>query len=200
MMTYLKRYIALLLLCGTLTQCELLGIKPANKPETLPPITQEGKNTFGCYVNGNLFLSRGKYLFTPNPSLRYDGKTLHIYTTNVCDSAGIIIQEYINFSIMQEVKEGGIYQWELYPYEEKKDFASFTYQRDVVKLPLDCYFNAENYDVTGSLNITKINEIQGNSFISGTFEATLTSKKKVSGCNVSVIKITQGRFDLKNNF
>jgi hypothetical protein len=33
---------------------------PAPEPEpTLPPITQTGENTFGCYVNGELWLPKG---------------------------------------------------------------------------------------------------------------------------------------------
>ncbi len=36
---------------ASLSSCDLFD----NEPE-LPPITTEGKGTFGCYVNGNLFL------------------------------------------------------------------------------------------------------------------------------------------------
>jgi hypothetical protein len=33
--------------------------QPKPKPDTLPPATQEGKNTFGCLVNGKVWLPGG---------------------------------------------------------------------------------------------------------------------------------------------
>ena len=52
----MKRVITILILAilPFLTCCELL-----NGPDELPPITMEGKNTFGCLVNGNLWLPDG---------------------------------------------------------------------------------------------------------------------------------------------
>jgi hypothetical protein len=54
----MKRYfnfsvILIVVTSSLLASCELLNIKP--KPK-LPPITSEGKNTFGCRVNGKVWL------------------------------------------------------------------------------------------------------------------------------------------------
>src|SRR5574337_793597 len=40
--------------------------------ETLPPITQTGANTFGCYVNGKLWLPKGYKGTSSNLDLSYD--------------------------------------------------------------------------------------------------------------------------------
>ena len=52
--TFMKTLKRLLLLCLAL----LLLANECKKEnyDTLPPETQEGKNTFGCYVNGELFV------------------------------------------------------------------------------------------------------------------------------------------------
>jgi hypothetical protein len=200
MMTYLKRYIALLLLCGMLTQCELLGIKPANKPETLPPITQEGKNTFGCYINGNLFLPRKSTFFTPKLAQRYDGKILSISVKSYKDSINAnSIYEDLGFFVQGVTREG---TYELVPYPYKCDICNdttflspITYLRSFDNTSL-CYFNNRNHDISGTITISKINNVAGSFFISGTFEFTLTMRKAGS-CDVNVLRVTQGRFDLK---
>ena len=46
--------ISLALLAILLSACE------RDIPTTLPPATQEGKNTFGCYINGELFLKNNQ--------------------------------------------------------------------------------------------------------------------------------------------
>ena len=49
--------------------------------DELPPITMEGRNTFGCLVNGELFL--------PNGPLGQSG--LHAEISNYNDTTGLII-------------------------------------------------------------------------------------------------------------
>jgi len=63
----------MLVLCSSFTQRELLGIKPKNE---LPAETQEGKNTLGCLVNGEVSLPKGitggiTYNFNPNYSEKW---------------------------------------------------------------------------------------------------------------------------------
>lgn len=200
MFTYIKRYIALLLPYGILTQCELLGIKPITKPETLPPITQEGKNIFGCYINGNLFLPRGKLLDQKLYS-SYNGKNLQILVSSTRDSAGISIGEDLSFNIYgYNITNEGTYRLDTYPYQcdtcnETTYLSPITYLTSINGLP-SCYFDKTNHDIEGTLIINKINNVAGNFFIAGTFEFTLTMKK-AGGCTYKTLKVTQGRFDLK---
>ncbi len=57
-------FLALTLLSLSLTLFSLTCKKKlsTNPIENLPPATQEGKNTFGCLVNGELFIPRGSGL------------------------------------------------------------------------------------------------------------------------------------------
>lgn len=203
MMTYLKRYIALLLLCGTLTQCQLLGFKLTDKPETLPPITQEGKNTFGCYINGNLFLPRKTTILGQITRANYSNNVISMSIKSYKDSANNQIFENIGFFVPNIRKEGS-YKLEAYPHKNEIDsnevwLSPIFYLKGIDGLPNSyCEFNRNNHNIEGIIVISKINEIVGNFFISGTFEFTLTMRKAGS-CDVNVLRVTQGRFDLKIN-
>ncbi len=58
-MKYLQ-WLTLILMAIIFVSCE--EEEPDPEP-ALPPITQHGANTLGCYVNGKLWLPRGKYRF-----------------------------------------------------------------------------------------------------------------------------------------
>jgi hypothetical protein len=199
-MTYLKRYIALLLLCGILTQCQFLGfeLEKQNKPEELPPITQEGKNTFGCYVNGNLFIPRGPTpIFVPKLKKTHDNyNTLTITVNSYRDSAGITISESMGF-FLKDIKEEGVYTLKLTDiFGEGYLSSPINYLKSIGDSPSICYFKNSNHDIAGNITITKLNKDPKNYFISGTFEFTLTMSKP-GYCDIPILKVTQGRFDLK---
>lgn len=52
-----KLWLLLIALCGLFTACKKT-VTPIPTPivEQLPPATQEGKNTFGCLINGNVWV------------------------------------------------------------------------------------------------------------------------------------------------
>jgi len=149
--------------------------------EELPPITQTGANTFGCYVNGKLWLPKGN-AGSPNYSVNYDptylGGTLNIsayryYGSGSTDEQNMTI--YLD-SLLAEgsyplytPKYGSAIfsDWNKCTYE---DIPSFTYKE-------------------GNIVITRLDFQQG--IISGTFQFTICQP------NCDTIKVTQGRFDRK---
>ena len=66
----MKSIIFSILLLASILQFSGCGLLPTPKEE-LPPITQEGKNTFGCLVNGKVWLPKG-YDGTSNLDLSND--------------------------------------------------------------------------------------------------------------------------------
>lgn len=70
---------------------------------------------------------------------------------------------------------------------------SLSHTKDNVLLK---YCNYDQYEAerTGKLTITKLDKQNG--ILSGRFEFTLTQKTPKLGCDL-VIRVTQGRFDMK---
>ncbi len=166
-----------LLIAYTLNSC---GIFSEPEPTELPPATQNGANTFGCLVNGKLFVpkSGGKY---EGITKDYDGglTIVAIYTTNdKWDATTGIGHQTIN----------GVGE---YTNSELRYFrhSSSTF---------GSYGNT-NVPIKSKLNVTKFerSEDKVNNLkwliVSGTFEATLISDKNP----LDTIRITEGRFDVK---
>jgi hypothetical protein len=165
--------LALIILC-TYSGCGLLSPSPK---ETLPPATQTGANTFGCYVNGKLWVPKG-YNGTSNLDLSYDptfkGGTFNLSTYRIVsdNKQDILIGAYSLASVGN------------YNFNAKGSPIALFYDRKT----LCSYDNPQDY-LKGSLIITKLDISLG--IASGTFEFTLAK----SGCDT--VKVTQGRFDMK---
>jgi len=145
--------------------------------ETLPPATQTGANTFGCLVNGTVWLPKG-FNGTTNLSPSYDpnfnGKPI----------LNITSYRIVSDTETQEIALGinGIYK--IGTYTVMKDtlaFVSFN-----IKKCNYFYFDSLVYR-KGSIVITKLDL----PIISGTFDFILYKP----GCDT--LKITNGRFDIK---
>ncbi|GGC06662.1 hypothetical protein [Dyadobacter sediminis] len=65
-------------------------------------------------------------------------------------------------------------------------------EKEAIKTIRHCYFDISDTR-SGILNITKLDRNKG--ILAGTFEFTLTRSNPLTNCN-SVVKITEGRFDL----
>ena len=50
---------------------------PMTEEEKLPPITEEGANTFGCLVDGEVWLPKGGNPLNPNFDVYYDEEYFH---------------------------------------------------------------------------------------------------------------------------
>lgn len=145
--------------------------------EQLPPASKEGLNTFGCLVNGKLWLPKGRpTLFQPNFYLTYEPN----YAGGTLD-----IRAYRNLKDVEEFIQLGS------GYIDKVD----TYFLDDPEISLaiyenpTCYYKsteqAKIYDC--KLEITKLDLETG--IIAGKFEFTLAKQ----GCDT--IRVTEGRFD-----
>lgn len=160
-----------------LQSCDLF--ESVSKKEELPPITQEGKDTFGCLVNGELWLPKGNN-GTPNLNLSYDPS----FNKGTFDLRGY---RYLNSQDSQYIilfsdslASTGIYPLQMGTHQ----VISF---RDASR----CFYSGNDTSVfrEGALNISRF-DLQ-NQIISGTFEFTMY----MPGCDT--IKVTEGRFDIK---
>ncbi len=164
-----------LLLAYALNSCSLF---PEPDP-TLPPITQNGAETFGCLVNGKVFVPKGNSKY-PAVVKIYNG-WLNIFATRI---SGNEIGDQIGISIADVDKTGDYY------FTEKKLFRYFGQ---------NCTAGLDDIPINGKVVITKFERGEDKTnnlkwlIVSGTFEGTILPSTKCS----DTIKITQGRFDLK---
>lgn len=176
----------LLFLLAAITLSSLQCKKDKNKPPALlPPITQEGKNTFGCKVNGEVWVPYYKCGGTGNPCGEVFVDIFRISQNQV--PVGINIGPGLRypdnsqsfFNISSPTNSG------IFATGNKIDSIGFEY----VKPGSIQYFEIPGMDINNHFIITKLDTI--NKIISGTFEATLYASATDS------VKITEGRFDLK---
>jgi hypothetical protein len=181
MKTYLI-FLALILL--SLTACKkdknINGTgTPPPQQQQLPPITTEGKNTFGCLVNGNVWLPEVTpyqmfvYPLTSsyNPNFGFDVKTTKKISNSIFQ--GISLQ-IINLNDTGE-----------YYLNSNSSIGSYGTYSDAL---IDCFYSTNTTQV-GKVKIIKFDI--PNKIIAGTFEMKLWK----NGCDT--INITDGRFDVK---
>jgi hypothetical protein len=177
MKAHIIRFIGFCLLLGTagLQSCDLFKAddpKPLTELEKLPPITQAGKNTFGCLVNGKAWVAP-----TQNDALAfYQQGTLSISGLRHLPTFENIELIVIDNSLSILTGEYPLNQLA----QEPLSFASFFSSAS-------CFYEEEN-TLTGKLTITKIDDV--NRVVSGTFEFTTELP------NCERIVITHGRFDI----
>ena len=162
--TFFTALLAIVLL--STAQCE----KPDNSK--LPPETQEGKNTFGCYVNDELFIAERKYA-------PFGGYFL---------SAGYS-KELNSIGISAYAKNGSIGFGVLNPKEKTPITLLFAnYHVDNLLF--------EDTDI-GEIYLTKFDTV--NRIVSGFFSCEIKLKSIIGEANNvdSIVKITEGRFDIK---
>ena len=169
-----------LLIAYALNSCSLTSDA---SPDTLPPETQNGAETFGCLVNGKVFVPKGNSQHSAIVKI-YDGR-LVIAATRVGNySNGIKDQMAIKTTLITGIGT--------YPCEEE---GTLFYTGET------CTYGVGEKPINAKINVTKfergedkINNLKWLT-ISGTFEGIILPGKKCS----DTIKITQGRFDVKFN-
>ena len=157
-----------------------------NPASELPPLTQEGKNTFGCKVNGEIWVPYYKCGGTGNPCGEI---AVDVYRTNISTSLPLsfsiaVGQKKSDNSLTAFVIETKMNQG-IFVVGNKIDSVIINYQKPVGQL----YYNYNYYSKVEKLEITKLDTV--NKIIAGIFEFTLYKSVTDS------IKITEGRFDLK---
>jgi hypothetical protein len=160
----------------------LMGCQACEDELELPPITTEGKNTFGCKVNGAVYLPKGGALQggSKNADIVYESDTakLVIGTRNFDADQSVLIELFDtpDFDVAHNEYVLTNEKYRVY-YREDGDCNNCGCQYDIVE--------------TGFLKLLRYDKQEN--IISGTFEFTARSPN--SNCQPA-IKITEGRFDM----
>ncbi len=166
---------ALFLLC-TLFACK----KEDPSPDSLPPITQEGKNTFGCYINGEVWVPY-TYGILARKITPVFGNSTRIEVQRYEDPDATDKQQIILSFVIDKVNPIRTYSLGL---SEKDAFAMYFDRQS-------CRYLSDPEDVMeGSITITKY-DLTEEKVIAGTFEFTLGKE------DCETLHFTEGRFDIK---
>jgi len=154
--------------------------------DTLPPETQEGKNTFGCYVDGELFVNA-----KGNPFLSFAPPRL---------------------SATYDKKNNSFY---IRAYSDKVDFISMRLNETEENIPnpiSEAFFYIEKPEINkcwqfvgeevGEIILTKLDTV--NNIASGRFQFRvqahcLYSSNEMIASDNTIVSVTDGRFDVKLN-
>ncbi|GAA0188644.1 hypothetical protein GCM10009122_47620 [Fulvivirga kasyanovii] len=151
-----------------------IGFSACQEDDELPAITSEGKNTFGCLVNGDLWLPKGSFNV---PSTAAD------YTSGY----------FLSFSARSENTTFRFTVEEPILINHRYDLTDTTRVRANYTNKTDnnlCFYK-DYHVLNGSLEITKFSLAYQNKVLSGTFEFTTYNPD----CG-DTIKVTEGRFDI----
>ncbi|MDX1350272.1 MAG: hypothetical protein R3279_08495 [Putridiphycobacter sp.] len=176
---------AIAVICGLLFSCQKPSevLPPAHPNTVLPDTTKIGANTFGCYINGELFVAQSNNYNKVIPTYcSYNSiseNELRIQGSRLNDS----LRDNIAFKIfMDEVGE----------YEMVVIGDSYTgYVNIAFSSTSPCFDFDHDSNNPGKVFITHLDTIKR--VISGTFEMDLINED----CVPNVLHITDGRFDLK---
>jgi hypothetical protein len=180
-----KYYFILALILLSLTACKkdkhINGPTTPSQPQ-LPPITTEGKNTFGCLVNGEVWLPEVKpYQMSIYPlTSSYDNVAFKVTAKKKIHDN---IYQSISFQIIALADTGNYY------LDSNSSVGSAGVYTNVL---ISCSYFTDTTQV-GVVKILKFDI--PNKIISGTFEMTLYKSWNNTDCDT--IKITEGRFDVK---
>jgi hypothetical protein len=172
----------------TLTASECKKHKPGSPVDHLPPETQTGANTFGCLVNGKVFLPKGtslspiltcyyQYIYYPSP-------TGFVFQISASDNSRPSSPINLNIDIDSlSLQKGKTYELQT---QGIKGIAYGNY-RKFTNNTLNDFFT---YSLSsGQLNLTKFDEI--NQIASGTFWFNAVD------ANGDTVHVTDGRFDMQ---
>ncbi|MDP4275216.1 MAG: DUF6252 family protein [Bacteroidota bacterium] len=162
----------------------ILTYSCCKKNDTLPPETQEGKNTFGCLVNNNLWLKGGGLSYPySNLSIFIDKNFFSINALKIGDQTNQTVNIYIHSPL-----NVGIY-----------DLNNYNHSGRFLDKIDNCYYKTDSLSATGTLEITKYDTI--NKIVSGLFNFKALrynpDNNTIIENNDSSVQITQGRFDIK---
>lgn len=159
--------------CIVAMLCPLL-FSSCKEEDALPEITMEGKGTFGCLVNGKLWLPEGGGL--GQGAAIADRSTYGFLSIGANNN---------NSGIRLTLKDStGIKANSLYVFTNQPNY----YGKYSIKINNSyCDYRYQNL-VSGKLLITKLQS----GVVSGTFEFTTYNP----ACGSDSIKVTEGRFDL----
>jgi hypothetical protein len=154
--------------------------------DQLPPATQEGKNTFGCLLNGQAWTPKGysgysNYSVVYDPTFNEGNFNLKVYRIEKQNDNSDI--QYFLTLVMDTLSQPGTYSLNS---PNLRGGAYYMIVRSNNQVICDYTYENQIYR-RGSLTITRLDLNKG--IISGTFEFTLAKP----GCDT--IRVTNGRFD-----
>lgn len=180
-------YLLLSLLLTTSMKCK----KDETGIEALPPATQEGKNTFGCLVNGEAFTPKGSNLGGPVLSSYYqylNTSTAQGFFFNVLAKkrSSNNVSENISLDIISKDKiiKGKIYDLKSIGTENIAE-AGYLFSNVITSNS----FKTKTNVFTGQLIIIQLDEAK--QIVSGTFWFDAVNDKGEK------VEIREGRFDVK---
>lgn len=183
MMSQDKRYVKIVFIGAMMIFYACIKDQPIpdNLAPVMPPLTHQGLNTFGCYVDGELFVAGGgdSYWDLPPLSGSYnegDG-TLLLQASRYIDGD---FYDDIRIQVLFIDSEG-----EYSFYSEGDELRGYTGTGG----NCNYFYDTEDY---GILHVTYLNRTSN--IIAGKFNANLVN---VSCETDTLMKITDGRFDLK---
>lgn len=149
--------------------------------DELPPITMEGKNTFGCLVNGKMFISKGGFGQSGTHAEVYkrpDTVAINIYAGNSVENQTI----FISIIDSPDLRINGTYDFN---NDKCCGLQYLNYDNEI-----SCSYEAP---VSGYVKLSKFDLSKG--IVAGTFEFKAYSLE----CEDTVV-ITEGRFDIAEIF
>ena len=155
---------------------------PPTELEKLPAATQEGKNTFGCLVDGKAWTPKWGGLINPGITPYYNNVLgnfsiiTHYYKDGKSESGFSIGQKFAPFF------EPGTYTMDV-------GLSSYRFKSDTCISSI-LSGKSEYHNINGVFEITRLDVSTG--IISGTFEFDAVSET----CQ-DTVRITDGRFDIK---
>jgi hypothetical protein len=159
--------------------------------DQLPPITQTGANTFGCLINGNVWLPKGydgrfvNSRITIDPSYADGDLTIRTYRIEGDKRYSITLSS-------DSIKNIGLYQIKSYSR------CKFVFGKNASDFSISyCSVTNSNgignpNNIDGYLKITKYDLV--NRIFSGEFEVSFNNTDCGFG---DPVRITQGRFDYR---
>lgn len=145
----------------------------------LPPITTTGKNTFGCRVNGKVWLPKNTW-FTP-------ATYLELYSPDYENVVGIIARNYSDVNNQQGIS--------LF-LASITDTSTIYFPNSILNYSRGFYSTTTNFEAkpikNGYVQFLRVDRING--VVSGTFEFDVYDKYNLS--DLDTIHITDGRFDI----
>ena len=176
---------AAMLLSGIVTSCKK---DPPPNPEptepVMPPLTHQGLNTFGCYIDGELFVANeGESVWSVGAvsgGFNEDTRLLNLQGTRY---SGENKKEFI-YIFADVLDSEGEYEFKVYE-DGTSGYSGFYNER--------CDYYYQDIPDLGKLNITHLDEEQN--IIAGTFYMNLINENCEAGD--TLMKITEGRFDFR---
>lgn len=180
-------YSCCILLCFTQVTCK--KEKHKSPLEVLPAITQEGKNTVGCLINGEAYIPKGFIQYTPNFHVVVDPT----YKNGDFSLRTVRLDRKKDERLYLTINSDSIRSVGTYVINDTGNTRSLLSKGDasLSKVYCNVHYNG-TYHRKGFLKITKYDMQKG--IVSGEFEFSMVNRDCGFG---DTIKVTNGRFDYK---